>query len=75
MSKKDGNEKSQVRFSQLKQVSFNEEDLNWIQLLVKFLLEQIIEKIQKNGQKVNDGLLSLFSPEQLAFMMLNNVKA
>ena len=75
MSKKDGNEKSQVRFSQLKQVSFNEEYLNWIQLLVKFLLEQIIEKIQKNGQKVNDGLLSLFSPEQLAFMMLNNVKA
>ena len=75
MSKKDGNEKSQVRFSQLKQVSFNEEYLNWIQLLVKFLLELIIEKIQKNGQKVNDGLLSLFSPEQLAFMMLNNVKA
>ena len=75
MSKKDGNEKSQVRFSQLKQVSFNEEYLNWIQLLVKFLLELIIEKIQKNGRKVNDGLLSLFSPEQLAFMMLNNVKA
>jgi hypothetical protein len=69
-----GTSQSQVRFSQVKQVSFAKDELDKIEMLLKFLIEHLIKKIQKHGQKVNDSLLALFSPEQMQYMMINNVK-
>ncbi len=71
---KEGNERSQVRFSQIKQISFSPDELAAIEKLLKFLLDTAVEKIQKTGQKVNDGMLNLFTPEQLALLTFNNSK-
>lgn len=72
--KNDSLDRSQVRFSQLKQISFTETDLERIEPLVKYLIDELLKKIQKNGQKVHDGILKLFTPEELTFMMMNNAK-
>lgn len=72
--KNDKVENSQIRFGQLKQVAFSEDDLNRIEKLIKFLLEKILDKIQKSGQKVYEGMLNIFTPEQLTLMLMNNAK-
>jgi hypothetical protein len=72
--KNDKVENSQIRFGQLKQVAFSEDDLNRIEKLIKFLLEKILDKIQKSGQKVYEGMLNIFTPEQLTLMLINNAK-
>lgn len=72
--KKDSLDKIQVRFSQIKMVGFSKEELSKIEGLIKYLIEKLLEKIQKSGQKVNDGMLKLFTPEQLALMLVNGVK-
>lgn len=72
--KKDDPDKSQIRFSQLKQISFSEKDLDRIESLILFLLDILMEKIKKVGQKVHDDMLKLFTPNQLALMMINNAK-
>jgi hypothetical protein len=74
VSKKDSLDKSQVHFSQVKMVSFSNEDLDKFKSLLKFVIEKLLEKIQKSGQKVHDGMLRLFTPEQLALMLVNGVK-
>lgn len=72
--KKNPLEKSQLRFSQLKQSSFSDKDLNKIEGLIKTLVEKLKEKIQKSGQKVHDGMFKLFTTEQLGMMIINNMK-
>jgi hypothetical protein len=72
--KKDKIENSQIKFGQLKQVAFSEDDINRIEKLLKFLLEKVMDKIQKSGQKVHDGMLNIFTPEQLSLMLINNAK-
>ena len=72
--KKDAVEKAQIRFSQLKQISFSGEDLIRIESLVNFVLEKLQEKIEKSGQKVYEGMFNLYSAEQLSLMMINNAK-
>lgn len=72
--KNDKIENSQIRFGQLKQVAFSEDDINRIEKLIKFLLEKVLVKIQKSGQKVYDGMLNIFTPEQLTLMLMNNAK-
>lgn len=65
---------TQVRFSGVKKISFTKEELINIEEVIKILIDHLQAKIQKNGQKVNDSLLTLFSPEQLQFMMVNSAK-
>lgn len=72
--KKDSLDKTQVRFSQLKMVGFSNEDLDKFETLMKFIIEKLLEKIQKSGQKVHDGMLNLFTPEQLTLMLMNGAK-
>lgn len=72
--KKDSLDKTQVRFSQLKMVGFSNEDLNKFEKLVRYLIEKLLDKIQKSGQKVHDGMLNQFTPEQLALMLMNGAK-
>lgn len=67
-------DKIQVRFSQLKMVGFLNEGLNEFETLANFLIEKLLDKIQKNGQKVHDGMLNLFTPEELALMLMNGAK-
>lgn len=72
--KKDSLDKTQVRFSQLKMVGFSNGDLDKLETLVKYLIAKLMEKIQKSGQKVHDGMLNLFTPEQLTLMLKNGAK-
>lgn len=72
--KKDSLDKIQVRFSQLKMVGFSKEDLDRFEGVAKYLIERLLEKIQKNGQKVHEGMLNLFTPEQLTLMLMNGAK-
>ena len=72
--KNDKIENSQIRFGQLKQVAFSEEEINKIESLIKFLIAKVLDKIQKSGQKVYDGMLKIFTPEQLTLMLMNNAK-
>jgi hypothetical protein len=74
VSKKESSNKTQVRFSQLKMTSFSEKDLVRIESLVKYIIEKLLEKIQKSGQKVHDGMLDLFTPEQLSLLIMNGAK-
>jgi hypothetical protein len=65
---------SQVRFKQLKQVSFGGEKLLEIKALIEYLIDELKKKIQKSGQKVYDGFFNSFSVEEMSFMVMNNVK-
>jgi len=65
---------SQIRFKQLKQVSFDGEKLLEIKTLIDYLIAELKNKIQKSGQKVNDGFMNSFSVEEMSFMVMNNVK-
>lgn len=67
-------DKMQVRFSQLKLTGFSAEDVLRIEVLVKYLIEKLLEKIQKTGQKVHDAMMGLFTPQQLSLMLLNGAK-
>lgn len=67
-------EQVQVRFSQLKMVGFSNEDLDRFEHLINYLLKRLLEKIQKSGQKIHDGMFNLLTPEQLTFMLMNNAK-
>ncbi len=71
---KGNDEKSQIRFNQLKQYSFNTEKLTEFENLIKFIIAELDGKIQKSGQKLHDGLLNNFTPEQLTLMIMNNAK-
>jgi len=73
--KKDG--EAQVRYSQLKQMSFHKEQHIKIIELVDFLLDIVMNKIEKTGEKTYSGFLNIlddFTPEQIQFMMVNNIK-
>jgi len=72
--KKDSLDKTQVRFSQLKMAGFSKEDLDKFDALMSFLIEKLLDKIQKSGQKVHDGMMNLFTPEQLTLMLMNSAK-
>jgi len=72
--KKAGDSQSQIRFNQLKQYSFNTQKLTEFENLIKFIISELDKKIQKSGQKLHDGLLGNFTPEQLTFMVMNNAK-
>lgn len=67
-------EQTEMRFSQLKMVGFSKEDLDRFERLIKDLIHRLLEKIEKSGQKVHDGMLTLFSPEQLGLMLMNSAK-
>ncbi|MEO6136105.1 MAG: hypothetical protein ABIP35_13195 [Ginsengibacter sp.] len=72
--KTENSDKTQMRFSQLKMIAFSEKDLVRIESLVEYIIEKLLEKIQKNGQKIHDGMLNLFTPEQLSLMLMNGGK-
>lgn len=66
---------TEIRFSQVKQKSFSKEDLDRFENQMNFILESLLEKIQKTGQKLHDGFLNLFSPNEIvAKMIINNAK-
>ncbi len=67
-------EQKEIRFSQLKQNSFSVEKLNLIEILITSIIESLLLSIQKNGQKLNDSYLSIFTPEQISLMLVNNAK-
>lgn len=64
----------QIRYQRLKQVSFTIDQLEEITKLINFVLGELANKIQKSGQKAYSTYLKLFTPEQMSFMMLNNMK-
>jgi|SRR5690348_7531346 len=67
-------DKTQMRFSQLKMTSFSGQELARIEALVKYIIEKLLAKIQKSGQKAHDSMMDLFTPEQLSLMLMNGAK-
>lgn len=72
--KKEGVDKTQLRFSQLKQNSFSNDNLNEFESLMNFIHDNLMEKIQKSGQKLHEGYLKMFQPEEIVQMLMNNAK-
>ncbi len=70
----DLSDKTELRFNQLKMVNFSEDEINRIEELLKFILGEVQNKIQKAGQKLHDHLLKEFTPEQLNLMRMDNMK-
>ena len=64
----------QVRYSRLKQMSFSKEQQNDIMRLADYLLEEVIRKIQKSGQKTYDAFFKNFTPDLMTIMALNNMR-
>lgn len=67
-------EQSQIRFTQLKQLFFESGMLDNIEMLISFVLTFLEERIAKSGQKAYEGFMNAFTPEQMSFMMLNNIQ-
>lgn len=67
-------EKTQIRFSQLKQQSFSDGEIAKIEALLKFVIKHIEEKIEKSAQKIHDGFLENFSHELISMLTINNTK-
>lgn len=67
-------EKSQMRFSQIRQTSFSDEEIEDIFDLIKYLIEKLIDKIQNAGQKLHEGFLKMFTVEELSMLIINNAK-
>lgn len=63
-----------VRFAQLKQMKFSDVETKNIKTLIDFILEILIKKIQKSGEKTYKGYLDNFTAEEMQFMTLNNMK-
>ena len=64
----------QIRFHRLKQISFNNEQLESIELLIKFIMSELKTKMDKSGLKAYRDYFKLFTPEQMSFMTINNMK-
>ena len=71
--KPEGEARSQIRFSQLKQNNFSE-DLERIRALIDFVLQKVMEKVEKSGQRAYEGMFNAFDAEQLVLLMINNAK-
>ena len=72
--KEKGDTQTQIRFAQVKQKSFSNEDLDKFEKQMKFIHEWLMKKIQKTGQKLHDGYLNIFSPEEIVKMLVNGAK-
>jgi len=72
--KNDKIENAQIRFNQLKLVSFSSGEIIKIETLIKFIIGELVIKIQKSGQKTYEGMLNSFTPEELTSMLMNNLK-
>lgn len=69
-----GNGSSQVKYSRLKKMSFESDQIEKIDELMEYLLQQLEKKIQKSGQKAYEAILKNFTAEQMALMTINNIK-
>lgn len=65
---------TQLQFSQVKQKSFSNIDLDRFENQMNFIHFVLLEKIKKTGQKLHDSYLNLFTPEQIVAMTINNAK-
>src|SRR5690554_1378004 len=64
----------QVRYAQKKRMNLDSEKRKEISFLIDFLVPVVMEKIQKSGDKTYNALFDNFTPEQMSFMLINNVK-
>jgi hypothetical protein len=67
-------EDAQVRYHRLKQISFDLNMQKKIKTLINFILESLERKIQKSGQKTYSAFIKNFTPEEMKFMIINNLK-
>ncbi|MDX6187826.1 hypothetical protein SGQ83_00550 [Flavobacterium sp. Fl-318] len=74
MDKNPEGEQNQIRFKRYKQATFPVQTLLEIKELVLFIIECLIPKIQKSGDRLHKALLDIFTPEQINLMLINNAK-
>lgn len=67
-------ENAQIRFKQLKDVSFEDHKMFEIQKLLKFILSILEIKIEKSSNKIYKGFFQLFTEEEISVMIMNGIK-
>jgi hypothetical protein len=67
-------ENAQIRFKQLKDVSFNEEKILEIEKLLNFILTVLEKKIEKCTNKIYKGFFELFTVKEISVMIMNGIK-
>ena len=55
-------------------MNLNREKRSEISELIDFLVPLVKDKIQKSGQKTYNALFDNFTPEEMSFMLINNMK-
>ena len=70
---KEGNEQTQMRYKQVKRLSLSTDNLNASRELINFLVGHVEQKINDTSQKAHDGFLEMFTAQELAVMMINNM--
>jgi hypothetical protein len=65
---------SQIRFKQLKDISFKEEKIIEIEKLLNFVLSVLEKKIKKSSEKIYKGFFKLFNEKQINAMIMNGIK-
>jgi hypothetical protein len=74
MDKNPEGEQNQIRFKRYKQAGFSSQTLSEIKELVWFIINCLIPKIQKTGDRLHKGYLGAFTHAQINLMLINNAK-
>ncbi len=64
----------QMRFLGLKRMTFSQEKKKKIIVLIDFLLDEVMKKIERAGQKMYSAYLKNFTPEEMGIMRIDNVE-
>lgn len=65
---------AQIRFKQLKDVSFREDKIIEIEKLLSFVLSVLEKKIKKSTEKIYKGFFDLFDEREISAMIMNGIK-
>ncbi|WP_282019234.1 hypothetical protein [Salegentibacter mishustinae] len=67
-------ENAQIRFKQLKDVSFKEDRILEIEKLLTFILSILETKIEKCSNKIYKSFFELFTEREISVMIMNGIK-
>ena len=67
-------ENAQIKYKQLKEVSFNEDRILQFEKLLNFIITVLENKIEKCSNKIYKSLFKLFTEEEISAMTMNGIK-
>ncbi|MGS2761838.1 hypothetical protein [Sinomicrobium sp. M5D2P9] len=67
-------ENTQIRFKQLKDISFKEDRVLEIEKLLNFIISVLEKKIEKCTNKIYKSFFELFTEKEISVMIMNGIK-